>query len=194
MKITTILGSPRKNGNTAKVLGRFEELADSDHEVDHIHIASHDVKGCLGCGACEKSCDEPGCVQKDEAMSIFERMMRADVVVYASPLYCWGFSSQIKALIDRHYCLVKGYGTEDYRSFVEGKQALLLVTCDGPIEDNADLIQELFARLCSYGKCEAAGNYIVPFCSAPDTIDTTGMDTAGKMAADISGLSPRVRD
>ncbi len=71
---------------------------------------------------------------------------------------------------------------------MDGKRALLLVTCDGPIENNADLVQELFARLCSYGKCEMTGNYIVPFCSAPDTIDTTGMDTAEKMAADILGL------
>ena len=100
MKVTTILGSPKKKkGNTAKVLGWFEdELTNLGHEVDRINIIDREVKGCLGCGTCQNKADEPGCVQKDDAVAIFENMMSADAVVYASPLYCWGFSSQMKAL------------------------------------------------------------------------------------------------
>lgn len=187
MKITTILGSPRRNGNTAKVLSRFEELVAQKHEVHRINIVSHKVNGCLGCGTCLKSYDEPGCVQKDDALVIFERMRQSDVIVYASPLYCWDFSAQMKALIDRHFCLVKGYGTPGCKSLVRGKRAALLVTCDGPIENNADLIQEVFDRVCDYTNCVVAGKYIVPSCSSPGTIDTAGGEIAGRMATDIAG-------
>jgi multimeric flavodoxin WrbA len=107
MKVMTVLGSPRRNGNTAKVLGLFESLIVDDHEMDRISIADSDVKGCTGCYACQEKPDEPGCVQKDDAVSIFERMMNSDVVVYASPLYCWSFSSQLKAFFDRHFCMVR---------------------------------------------------------------------------------------
>jgi multimeric flavodoxin WrbA len=89
MKVTTILGSPRKKGNTAKVLTWCEgELVDRGHEVDRLNIADLEVKGCLGCGTCQEKPDEPGCVQKDDALRVFERMMAADAVIYTSPLYC----------------------------------------------------------------------------------------------------------
>jgi NAD(P)H-dependent FMN reductase len=185
MKIVTILGSPRNKGNTSKALGFFEQLVGKYCEVDRINIASHKVNGCLACNTCKNDYDNPGCIQKDDAVSIFERMMQSDMVIYASPLYCWSFSSQIKALIDRHYCLVKGYGTINYKSLLEAKLVALLVTCDGPIENNADLIQGVFDRLSGYLRCVTLGKYVVPFCMRPDTIDKKGMDVAQRMVADI---------
>ncbi len=189
MRITTLLGSPRRNGNTAKVLGHFEKLVGDSHEVDRIDIISHRVNGCLGCNACAKELEKPGCVQKDEAVSIFERMIRSDLTVFASPLYCWDFSAQMKALIDRHYCLVKGYGTPEYRSLVEGKRAALLVTCDGSIENNADLIQGVFDRVCGYVRYDVVGKYVVPGCYDPQTVTTVGREVAKRMARDAVGAT-----
>ena len=187
MKVTTILGSTKKKGNTAKVLGWFEdELTNLGHEVDRINIIDREVKGCLGCGTCQNKADEPGCVQKDDAVAIFENMMSADAVVYASPLYCWGFSSQMKALIDRHFCLMTGYGSPEYISLLDGKRTALLVTCGGPIENNADLIQSVFDRLNNYGNCNVVGKYVAPSCTTPDAISDEAMETARKMAKDIT--------
>ena len=189
MKVTTILGSPRKEGNTAKVLGWAEdELKNKGHEVGRINIVDRDIKGCLGCGTCQKVADEPGCVQDDDAISAFENMMTADALIYSSPLYCWGFSSQMKALIDRHFCLMTGYGTPEYKSLLDGKRTALLVTCAGPIENNADLIQDVFERLNNYGNCSVVGKYVIPFCTTPDELDDEALETAKKMARVISEL------
>ncbi len=49
MKVITVLGSPRRNGNTAKVLENVESLLRKTHEVERIDIISQDVRGCLGC-------------------------------------------------------------------------------------------------------------------------------------------------
>jgi len=187
MKIATILGSPRRNGNTADVLSRFEALVGRGHEVDRINVTSYKVNGCLGCGKCREILDEPGCAQKDDAVSIFKRMMRADAVVYAAPLYCWDFPAQMKALIDRHFCLVKGYGTPDYRSFLDGKPVALLVTCDGSLEENADVIQVVFDRVSDYAKCRTIGKYVVHSCATPGTLESAGAEIAGRMAADVAG-------
>ena len=188
MKVTTILGSPRKNGNTATVLGWFEEKAvRQGHEVHRINIAESNVKGCLGCRACDKVTDSPGCVHKDDAMAIFDRMVEADVAVYSSPLFCWGFTSQMKALIDRHFCLVKNYFTPEHRSFLEGKATALLVTCTGPIKNNADLIQVLFDRVNRFVKCHVIGKYVVPFCTKPDALSNEAREIVNKMARDILG-------
>jgi hypothetical protein len=94
----------------------------------------------------------------------------------------------MKALIDRHFCLVTGYGTADLKSLVEGKRTALLVTCAGPVEKNADLIQVLFDRLTDFGKCKAIGKYVVPFCTTPEALNEKVRGMAHTMAGEIAGI------
>ena len=169
MRIVSVLGSPRpKKGNTAKVLGWVEEqLRVNGHFVDRINITDKKVNGCKECYTCQGIPDEPGCPQEDDAKEIFERLIASDLILLASPLFCWGFSSQIKPLIDRCFCLVTGYGTPKWKSLLEGKRAGLLVTCAGPIEENADLVVEMFNRLMDSTKCNVPGTLVIPFATTP---------------------------
>ncbi|MCP4580408.1 MAG: flavodoxin family protein [candidate division Zixibacteria bacterium] len=186
MKITTILGSPRKKGNTATVLGLFEELAASKHQVERINITDYTVNGCLGCDVCFKTIDEPGCVQKDDAPAIFKRLMATDLIVYATPLYCWSFSAQLKALIDRHYSLVKWKDGKVQNALLEGKYGSLLVTCADPIKNNADLIPIEFERQMKYARCKVVGKYIVPNCTKPRLLGDKGKAMAQEMFDDLN--------
>ena len=187
MQVTTILGSPRERGNTATVLGLFEELiAQQGHEAARIHITDYEVNGCLGCQACQKASQALACRQQDDAVGIFRRMIASDAVVYATPLYTYGFTAQMKALIDREYCLVTGFGSPEYRSLLKGKRSALLVTCGGGIEENADLIQKVFDREGQYQQWSIVGKYVVPYCSTPDELGDEAFDTARRMARDIT--------
>jgi len=186
MNIITILGSPRKKGNTAKLLSMFEDKIQKKHSIERVNITEYEVNGCIGCYKCKETNSEPGCVQKDDALTIFEKMIQADAIVYASPLFCWSFTSQIKPLIDRHFCLVSGEGTPDYDSLVRGKRAALLVTCAGPIEGNCDAIKIIFSGFTDYLKLEAKGDYILPFCTTPDSIGDEGDELSEKLADSIT--------
>jgi len=189
MKITTILGSPRKKGNTAAMLELFEKQVSADHEVMRINITDKKVGGCLGCFVCRGGNDLK-CAQKDDALSIFEQMLQSDLVIYATPLYCWGFSSQMKALIDRHVCTVKEFDLPDkHESLLDGKAVALLVTCGGPVEDNAELIQTAFDRLSFYTKTNSIGKYVLPLCTTPDADIEKGSELAKQMADDINGIA-----
>jgi len=187
MKIITIFGSPRKKGNTAKVLSMFEDKIKKKHEIERININRYKVGGCLGCNKCQEKKGEPGCVQKDDALIIFEKMINADAIIYASPLYCWSFTSQMKPLIDRHFCLISGYGTPDHESLIADKSAALLVTCAGPVEGNCDAIQGIFAGFAEYGKLKPKGNFILPFCTTPDAVSDKGAQLAENLAKAITG-------
>lgn len=185
MNILTLLGSPHKLGNTGSVLGMVEDALSDRHPVEQIHIPSITINGCLGCNACQKVADQPGCVQKDDAQSVFQRILSADAVIYASPLYCWGFTAQMKALIDRHFCLVKGSGTPTYRSLINNKPVTLLVTCGGPVEGNADVIQTVFDRVCRFTQARAVNKTILPFCTTPDAMGEDARAAARKLAGDL---------
>jgi len=171
MKLTSILGSPRKKGNTNRVLGWVEaELGRLDHPVDRINVVDHRVNGCKGCFTCKRTAGEPGCPQKDDGVSILKRLIGSDVVIYASPNYMWGLSSQMKTIIDRHCSLVKGYGTPEWRSLLDGKALAVVVTCEDAIEGNCDLIMLMFERFAEYLKCKHLGTLVIPHASKPDAL------------------------
>ncbi len=107
MRIMTILGSPRRQGNTAKVLGFIEEqlFRTGGHAVDSANILDYHVQGCGECMACKKGTVEL-CTIGDDANALYRRMVAADLVLIAAPVFCWGFPAQIKGLIDRMYCMM----------------------------------------------------------------------------------------
>ncbi|HEY9624440.1 MAG TPA: flavodoxin family protein [Crinalium sp.] len=189
MKILTILGSPKKHGNTATVLNQFEALSAPTHAIERINLADYTLRDCLGCNVCQGKLNEPGCVQKDDTTAIIDRILAADVVIYATPLYAWSFSASMKALIDRQYCLTKWHGHQLANALLAGKPTALLVTCAGPVEGNTDLIQTTFDRIMSYTQSHMVGQYIVPFCTTPDQLGDSATATAKAMFNDISQLA-----
>lgn len=188
MKVLSIFGGPRKKGNTATVLGWVEqELLHRGHEVERVNTADKSIGGCLGCMNCQEIPDEPGCVQKDDALPIFDRLIASDIVLYSCPLYCWSFPAQLKPLIDRHFSLVTGYNEEKPKSLVQDRRAGLLVTCAGPIEDNADLITKGFHRFSDYLLMKSVGELIVPFCTTPEDMGEDIRTQASMFARKIVG-------
>jgi multimeric flavodoxin WrbA len=185
MNVLTLLGSPRKNGNTSSVLAMVEDELSGRYAVERINIAAVNINGCLGCGECQKVTDRPGCIQKDDAHFVFERMLAADALIYASPLYCWSFTAQMKALIDRHFCLVTGGGTSNCRSLLDDTPAALLVTCAGPVQGNADVIQTVFDRVCRFAKARTVNKTVIPSCTTPEALGEDARAAARKLASDI---------
>ena len=81
MQIMTVLGSPRRRGNTAKVLGWIEEQFQADgHQVDRANILDYRVQGCGECMACKKGTSEL-CSIGDDANGLYRRMVAADLVL-----------------------------------------------------------------------------------------------------------------
>jgi multimeric flavodoxin WrbA len=187
MKILSLLGSARKKGNTATVLSWVEaELQTIGHEIDRIHLPSKQINGCLGCGKCKEIPDQPGCVQKDDGLSVIGQMVESDAVIYASPLYYWGFTAHMKALIDRSYCLYRGAcGTATHTSFVEGQRQALLVTAADAFENNTELVITSFLRALVYSKAKPAGELMVCNSTTPEELGEEIREQAGKFARQI---------
>ena len=73
-KILILEGSPRKNGNTDLMAQEFAVGAtEAGHKVEKIYIKDKTIKGCLGCGACQRN--GGSCVQKDDMTEIYEKIV-----------------------------------------------------------------------------------------------------------------------
>ena len=102
MKIVVLNGSPRKGGNTEIMTQAFAEAArKNQNEVSVLDVASMNICGCLGCKYCWAHKGE--CVQKDDMGKVFEALVDADMVVFASPIYWFDITAQMKTVIDRLY-------------------------------------------------------------------------------------------
>lgn len=100
MKIVIINGSARK-GNTLTAISAFEKGVAEKHDIEVIAADKLHISPCKGCGVCQ--CNK-GCVDQDDTNSTIDKIVAADMIVFATPVYWWGMSAQIKQVIDKCYC------------------------------------------------------------------------------------------
>lgn len=97
--ILGIAGSPRRNGNTDRLLREaINTLTQAGYSSEIITVRELQYSPCLGCNACS----ETGlCVQKDDIQYLQERLVAADRIIVAAPVFFMGINAQVKAMIDR---------------------------------------------------------------------------------------------
>lgn len=97
--VLIISATPRKNGNSDILSDRFAEGArNSGHKVEKVFMASKNIGYCHGCGVCNNT---HKCVQQDDMAEILDKMVNADVIVLATPVYFYSMNGQMKTFIDR---------------------------------------------------------------------------------------------
>lgn len=97
--ILIIATSPRRNGNSNRLAKEFENGAkESGNIVQTVYLDDKKISFCKGCLACQKL---KKCVIADDANSITQMMRESDVIVWATPVYYYCMSGQMKTMIDR---------------------------------------------------------------------------------------------
>lgn len=99
MKIVVLNGSPNIKGSTNILIDAFSKGAkEAGHSVDYFDIPYLKIHPCFGCVKCGYN---GPCVQYDDMTMIKESLLTSDMIVLATPLYYYGFSAQLKMVIDR---------------------------------------------------------------------------------------------
>lgn len=98
-KVLIISASPRKNGNSDTLCNQFLKGAvESGHLVEKIFLKDKKINYCMGCGVCNST---HKCVQNDDMLEMLGKMVNADVIVLATPVYFYTMDAQLKTFIDR---------------------------------------------------------------------------------------------
>ncbi len=97
--VLIITSSLRKSSNSEMLANAFMRGAeDAGHTVEKISLAGKDIQFCKGCLACQQT---QKCVIRDDSVEIVEKMLRADCIAFATPIYYYSVSGQLKTLLDR---------------------------------------------------------------------------------------------
>lgn len=98
-KILVLSASPRKGGNSDLLCDQLLLGAkEADNQTEKIFLRDKKIGYCTGCESCYTS---HKCIQKDDMAEILEKMIAADVIVMATPVYFYTMDAQMKTLIDR---------------------------------------------------------------------------------------------
>jgi multimeric flavodoxin WrbA len=118
MKVLGIMGSPRRQGNTELLLDKaMEGAVEAGAEVEKVLVSKLKISPCLEIYACLK---DGNCAIKDDMQLLYKKFLEADHIIFASPIFFYGVTSQAKAIIDRCQALwvrrhVLGMSNEDKR-------------------------------------------------------------------------------
>ena len=103
MKILALQASPRKNGNTNRVLDEMIKGAeDNGHEVIKYYLEKMDISPCSGCEICANGKD---CRYEDDGAEIINQLAQGAGVILASPIYFGQMTAQAKIIVDRFYSI-----------------------------------------------------------------------------------------
>lgn len=155
MKILVIESSPHKHGSSNLLAAEFIRGAEeTGHDVTVFDAGHAKLNPCLGCGACGMS---GPCVQKDDMTVLREQLLDSDMVVFVTPLYYFGFSAQLKTVIDRFYSF-NGQLTE------KGLKTALIVAA---WDNNSWTMQDVkthYETLCRYLNFQNQGEILGVGC------------------------------
>lgn len=143
MKALLLNGSPRQ-GNTCTALDALKKgMANiKDLEIREIKAAEVNVAPCVACEGCGT---EGPCVFNDDTNDVMDAVMEADVIVFASPVYWWGVTAQMKAVIDKLYSRCSKIPE------LAEKQVGVIIIGEADQEDpQYRLIPEQFECICGY--------------------------------------------
>ena len=133
MKVLGIYGSPRRGGNTDILLDKALEGAQSaGAEVSSVYARKLKMSGCIECGGCDRT---GKCVVKDDMQDVYPLLESADVILLATPIFFYGMTSQVKAIVDRGQAMWSGRmlnkTAEERKSYDSGKGYLIAVGATG---------------------------------------------------------------
>jgi multimeric flavodoxin WrbA len=167
-KIVIIEASPRKNGNSTILAQEVASGARSAGAlVDIVSLADSRIGPCIACDACQESL-KTDCIIQDDMASLYPRLREADVIVYATPVYWFTVSGQMKLFMDRCYALM-------YASTVPGNDGEAVYTVE------SDLGSKKLAVVLTYGDVD-------PFASGAVNAIRTYQDMARFVGSEIAGI------
>ena len=164
-KVVVLIGSPRKKGNTAALAEQIAESASAaGARVELCFLHGMNIRPCTACEVCHQP-ESAGCVIQDDMQKLYPKLRQAGTIVWASPIYWFTVSAQMKLAMDRCYALMtpKGHAFAGKRmalAFSYGGEDPFDSGCTNAIRTFQDAFGFIGAEIVGmvYGSAAAAGD------------------------------------
>lgn len=154
IKVLALMGSPRKNGYTAKLLGALLREFPKGTDIEIMSLYELNPTPCNACGYCKAG---NGCSKKD-LEEFFKKFETADVIIFATPIYFMGVPAPMKALIDRFQRYYEARFRRNVKYPIEKRRkAALIVTSGSDGEIGYEVVKHQLLQAFSVLNIELGG-------------------------------------
>ena len=138
-KAIFIVGSPRKDGNTAFLTNKLVDLLNNNFETEKIFLPDYNISPCKECYYCM---DKDECSIKDDMQGLYEKLKEAQVIILSSPIFMGGVTATMKAFMERTWHLRKGQ--------LKGKTGSYIIVGRRDLGSGVNEMEEYLSRLQVY--------------------------------------------
>lgn len=169
LNVLIFLGSPREDGNSTRLAFAFADAASRNgHAVQSVRLSALDFAPCDGCGDCWPTAVRP-CVLRDDLEAVYPLLRKADVLVFATPLHFYTWSTPLKKLTDRLYCL-----SPQFKRNLKGKISVLLAAAADDRPAAFAGLKATYRLVADYMGWKRLGEVLVGDLDAPDAVSRAG--------------------
>jgi multimeric flavodoxin WrbA len=180
MEVVVLFGSPRRKGNTIELVNAMTETFRArGHHVRMLYLNDMHIRPCQGCLTCM---EEGLCRINDDMKDIRKYMLEADLIVFATPVYWFTVSGQLKIVMDRSLAFMD----KEYNSRIRGKKAVTIMTSgDGDPAVCAPAL-DTFRQTFNLLGLDYAGHVEGLGCGERGGVAQEDMERAGKLAETLA--------
>lgn len=181
MKNAVVLfGSPRKKGNTAELARPvIATLKGKGWGVRTLYLNDMNIRPCQGCYTCLPA---GVCRIQDDMKDVRKYIMESDLIVYATPIYWFGPSGQLKLAMDRSIAFMDG----NFTSRVKGKKAITLTTFGDDNMDSCRPAIDMFTKTLDLLAVTYAGQVNAPGCPPQGGVGREFVEKAKELAESVA--------
>lgn len=173
MRILTLRGSPHEDGSSNLLADSFIRGAEEGgHETESVYVTKADIRPCIGCKKCAFSGLPCGLDHADDMLAIKQKILKADMLVFVTPLYYFGMSAQLKTCLDR-CCAINKQITE------KRMKTAMIVSAWNDDDWTMDAIESHYKTLCRYMDFEDMGMILGVGCG---TVEATAKSIYPQLA------------
>ena len=166
MKITVLMGSPYTDGNNDKMVRAFTKGAEeAGHEVIRFNVADMDIEPCTR-QYFEKIAEGAADADTEDMKTILDSILESPVVVFSTPLYYYGMTAQLKAVVDH-------FNSKREELMKKPTSAILLANCGGSAPWSMNGIVIHFDCVCRFLRWRDGGHALA-YGLAERSIESTG--------------------
>ena len=157
-KAYIILGNTRSKSNTEALARLFaDEVSKKGIETEFVSLRNKNIQSCVGCDVCHGVTDSFGCAINDDMHEVAEKILSADLIVLASPIYTWMPTPPLKAVMDRIFAFTKYPENADSFNLLKKQKFAMIATSGDACVENCDLFDEAVRRMAKFAKLSYLG-------------------------------------
>ena len=178
MKIVILNGSPRPRGSSSRLLAAFTDGAQAaSHSLTRFDLDRMNIHPCRACYYCE---DHDGvCIRRDDMAKVLKSILDAELLVFATPMYYFGMSAQLKTAIDRFFA------ADGKLRAKRMKSVLIAPAADTDPAVSRGLLAH-YEQICQYLRLQDQGRLLALGINEPEDLDGTAfLDAARALGAGL---------